>query len=101
MPKLYEYFGLYVLFYSSEHDPVHVHGIYQGAECRAELIVQNGEIVDIRFCDIRGRRPLDAPQFADFKKLVSVHARDILDKWVAFFVLHKPIASERITRRLS
>jgi len=26
MPKLYEYFGLVVLFYSNEHDPVHVHG---------------------------------------------------------------------------
>jgi hypothetical protein len=49
MPKLYEYFGLYVLFYSSEHDPVHVHGIYQGAECKAELIVQNGEITRIQF----------------------------------------------------
>jgi hypothetical protein len=101
MPKLYEYFGLYVLFYSSEHDPVHVHGIYQGAECKAELIVQNGEITDIRFCSIKGRRPLDAPQLADFKKLVSNHSQDILDKWVAFFVLHKPITAERITRRIS
>ncbi|MEI6647249.1 MAG: DUF4160 domain-containing protein [bacterium] len=100
MPKLYEYFGLYVLFYSSEHDPVHVHGIFQGAECRAELIVQNGAIIDIRFCDIKGRRPLDAPQMADFKKLVSVHAQDILEKWVAFFVMHKSVSAERITRRL-
>jgi|688.fasta_scaffold1649262_1 hypothetical protein len=101
MPKLYEYFGLHVFFYSCEHDPVHVHGVYQGAECRAELIVQNGEIVAIRFCDIKGRRPLDASHFSDFKKLVSAHAQDILDKWVAFFVLHKPVASERITRRLT
>ena len=63
--------------------------------------MQNGEITEIHFCDIKGRRPLDAPQLADFKKLVSVHARDILEKWVAFFVLHKPVSSERITRRLS
>jgi hypothetical protein len=25
MPKLYEYFGLIVLFYANEHEPVHVH----------------------------------------------------------------------------
>jgi len=40
MPKLYEYFGLVVLFYSNEHHPVHVHGLYQGAmpsrTCRRE-----------------------------------------------------------------
>lgn len=25
-PKLYEYFGLIILFYSQEHEPIHVHG---------------------------------------------------------------------------
>ena len=26
MPKLYEYFGLIVMFYANEHEPVHVLG---------------------------------------------------------------------------
>ncbi|NKB23803.1 MAG: DUF4160 domain-containing protein [Kiritimatiellae bacterium] len=26
MPKLYTYFGLLVMFYSNEHEPIHVHG---------------------------------------------------------------------------
>ncbi len=34
MPKLYEYFGLIVLFYANEHEPVHVHGKHQGKESR-------------------------------------------------------------------
>jgi hypothetical protein len=25
MPKLYEYFGLIFLFYSDDHDPMHLH----------------------------------------------------------------------------
>lgn len=25
MPKLYEYFGLVFLFYSDDHDPLHLH----------------------------------------------------------------------------
>jgi hypothetical protein len=44
MPKLYEYFGLLVLFYSNEHEPVHVHGKYQGYESKAEFIIENGII---------------------------------------------------------
>jgi hypothetical protein len=35
MPKLYEYFGLIIIFYANEHEPVHVHGKCQGRECRA------------------------------------------------------------------
>jgi hypothetical protein len=100
MPKLYEYFGLIVLFYANEHDPVHVHGVYQGAECRADLVIQNGNVVDVVFRDVRGRRPLDAVHLANFKTLVSTYADEIVRKWVDFFVLHKPISTERITRRL-
>ncbi|NQU40809.1 MAG: DUF4160 domain-containing protein [Lentisphaerae bacterium] len=100
MPKLYEYFGLVVLFYSNEHDPVHVHGLFQDTECRAELVVQNGQVVDIRFKNVRGRAPLDAVHLADFKALVSHYADEIVRKWMEFFVLHKPIEAKRITRRL-
>ena len=49
MPKLYEYFGLTVLFYSNEHEPVHVHGLFQGTESRAELVIENGKVVSIHF----------------------------------------------------
>ncbi len=34
MPKIYEYFGLVILFYSNEHEPVHVHCKYQEKESR-------------------------------------------------------------------
>ena len=100
MPKLYEYLGLVVLFYSNEHDPVHVHGLFQGAECRAELIVENGKVAGIRFGNVKGRRPLDAVHLADFKVLVAHFADDIVRKWIDFFVMHKPVAPERITRRI-
>ena len=49
MPKLFEYFGLIVMFYSNEHEPIHVHGKFQGCELRAEIIVVNGEITEIRY----------------------------------------------------
>ncbi len=100
MPKLYEYFGLIVLFYSNEHEPVHVHGKYQHTESKAEFIIDNGKIVEIRYSIVRGRRPLDDQQFRHFKTLVEHYAEDIVQKWINYFVLHQPVAAEKITRRL-
>ncbi len=54
MPKLFEYFGLIILFYSNEHEPIHVHGKYQSTESKAELIIENGHVVDIRFSSVQG-----------------------------------------------
>ena len=45
MPKLYEYFGLIFLFYSNEHDPIHIHGKYQDKESKIDYFVYNIEIV--------------------------------------------------------
>jgi hypothetical protein len=100
MPKLYEYFGLTVLFYSNEHTPVHVHGLFQGTAGKAELVIENGKVVSIRFSDVKGRRPLDETHGDAFKTLVEAYADDIVQKWVDYFVLHKSIRSEKITRRL-
>ena len=100
MPKLYEYFGLIIMFYANEHEPVHVHGKFQDRENRAEIIVVNGEIVDIRYTNVVGRLPLANTEMRNFEELVSARASDIVDKWIDFFVLHKPVKSERITRRL-
>ena len=48
MPKLYEYLGILVYFYSNEHEPVHVHGKRQGRESKAELVIENGKVTMYR-----------------------------------------------------
>ena len=58
MPKLYDYFGLVVMFYSNEHEPIHVHGKFQGRESRAEIILVNGSVSEIRYTSTQGRAPL-------------------------------------------
>jgi len=47
MPKLYEYLGIIIFFWSNEHEPIHVHGEYQGRESKAEIIVEDGKVVRI------------------------------------------------------
>jgi len=100
MPKLYEYFGLIVMFYANEHEPVHVHGKSQGRECRAEIIMLDGVVTEIRFRAVSGRPPLTGHEMHSFEEVVTARADDIVAKWIDFFVLNKPIKPERITRRL-
>jgi hypothetical protein len=100
MPKLYEYFGLIVMFYANEHEPVHVHGKCQGRESRAEIILINGEIQEIRYTRTEGRAPLEYNEMRFFQEIVSVKADEIIAKWIDFFVLHKTVTPERIDRRL-
>ena len=100
MPKLYEYFGIIVLFYSNEHEPVHVHGKCQGRESKAELVLENGTVVRIVYSSVRGRRPLKRTELGHFESLVEHHSKEIVQKWIDYFVLHKPIEPEKITRRI-
>ena len=98
MPKLYEYFGIIVLFYSNEHEPIHVHGKHQSRESKAELIIYKGKVIEIRFGSVKGKRPLNRTQFKHFQTLVKHYAEDIVQKWIDYFVLHKPVQPKKITK---
>lgn len=100
MPKLYEYFGLIILFYSNEHEPIHVHCKYQGKESKAEIIFEDGKFIEIRIIDVVGKYPLDKQNMKKFEKLVEAYRDDIVRKWIDFFVYNKEIISEKITKKL-
>jgi len=38
LPKIFEYLGIILFFWSNEHEPIHVHGEYQGHQSKAEII---------------------------------------------------------------
>ena len=48
MPKIYEYFGFIFLFYSNEHEPIHVHVNKDGHEAIYEIIMENGKLIHMR-----------------------------------------------------
>lgn len=100
MPKLYEYLGIIVLFYSNEHEPIHVHGKCQGRESKAELILEDGKVVEIIYSPVKGRRPLSNIELKNFQTLTGHYADEIVKKWIDYFVLHKPIESQKITQRI-
>ncbi|MGV3587142.1 MAG: DUF4160 domain-containing protein [Adhaeribacter sp.] len=100
MPKLYEYFGLIILFYSNEHEPIHVHGKYQGRESKAEIIFENGEFKEVRITTVKGKEPLDSKNERRLKKLVEHFREDIVQKWIDFFIYNKEVKSEIITKKI-
>ncbi len=100
MPKLFEYLGLIVYFYSEEHDPIHVHGEYQGRESKAEIIIKDGEIVEIRVVRVKGKPPLQGAKLNDFVTLVEHRAGEIVEMWIDYFVRHRKVKARKITRRI-
>ena len=100
MPKLYEYFGLVFLFYSKDHQPIHVHGKFQDTESKAEIVFENGKFKKIIVKDVQGKMPLDAQNMKKFKKVVEVYRDDIIRKWIDFFVYDIDFSPENITKKL-
>ena len=100
MPKIYEYLGILIFFYSNEHEPVHVHAKRGENEIRAEFIIVNGKIEEIILKQVKGRMPLSNSDIQKFKEFLEVFGDNIVQKWIQYFVLHKEIIFERITKRL-
>ena len=100
MPKLYEYFGLVVFFYTNEHEPIHVHGEFQNGWARAEIFLKDGKIIPIVFSNVKGRNPLPGNKMKDFRTLVNAKADDIVRRWVEYFVFKKQNKPEIITRKI-
>ncbi len=100
MPKLYTYLGIIIMFYSNEHEPIHVHGKYQGTESKAEIIIDDGEVKEICIKSVKGRNPLPTSNLRDFKAFVDAYADEIVKKWIDYFVLHKQVSCEDINRRV-
>ena len=100
MPKLYEYFGLVLLFYSKEHLPIHVHVEYNEYVSVAELSFEDGKLVKIEWRKKRAKNPLPAPQLKKAEELLQAKAVEIAEKWHDYFVLNKAIKPEKITQKL-
>ena len=100
MPAIYEYFGLLFLFFSNEHDPIHVHvriGEYENAY---ELIVNDGKLIALKKRKIKGKKQLPNNKSKQAEKLISKYSNEILQKWFNYFILNKEIDFEKINDKL-
>ena len=100
MPKIFEYLGVLIFFYSNEQQPIHVHGKYNGLESKAEFYIVDGEIIEIKIKLVKGRRPLTGSNLKDFEVFLEKYADKIVEKWVDYFIYHKNIEFEKINTRI-
>ena len=100
MPKIFEYLGILIFFYSNEHEPIHVHAKKGEYESKAEFYIVDGEISEISIKNITGAIPLKGKDLKDFEAFLERYADRIVEKWINYFIYHKDVEFERITKRL-
>jgi hypothetical protein len=71
VPKIFEYLGILIFFYSNEHEPIHVHGKSDRFESKAEFYIVDGKIVEIKIKPIKGSRPLTGGKYKGQMKIVK------------------------------
>ena len=100
MPKIYEYLGFIFFFFSNEHEPIHVHVIKSGRQTVFELILSDGNLIEIRRRKESGYEMLDEGEVIQAEKFIKAYYRNIIDKWMNFFVLKKRIRCTLVTKKV-
>lgn len=100
MPDIYKYFGFVFFFHSNEHDPIHVHVQYDHKETILEIILENGQVKEIRSRKKKGVPPLSSQDEKIAREFVEQYAPNIVDKWVNYFVKKKRVVCTTIKKRL-
>ncbi len=100
MPKIYEYLGIVLYFYSNEHEPIHVHARKGEYESKAEIMVVNGRVNQIVITKVKGRKPLRGKDLSNLKTFLQHYADAVIIKWVNYFVYQNRIDFEKITKKL-
>ena len=100
MPKIFEYFGFVFYFYSNEHEPIHVHVIHNQQETIFELYLENGVLVQIKQRSRAGYPMLSSKDTKTAELFIRKYAKNIIEKWVKFFVYKQQIRSTNIKSKL-
>lgn len=100
MPKIFEYLGILIFFYSNEHEPIHVHGKHNDSESKAEFYIVNGKVIEIKIKPVKGLKPLTGSKLNNFEVFLKEYSDRIIQKWIDYFVFHKNIEFEKIKSKI-
>jgi len=100
MPKLFEYLGLIIRFFSNEHEPIHIHAFYKEYQTKVEFIIENGIIIEINYKKVQSYEMIPNEKMKDLYTLIDVYKYDIVQLWIKFFILKEKISCRKITLKL-
>lgn len=98
MPKIYEYLGIIILFYSDEHEPIHVHAEYNGNIVKVSFFIRDGKIYRVTYIVVAGKFP--PSKLKELKKFISLYKDKIVWAWDRYFIWKSKVEFERITKKL-
>lgn len=96
MPTIYKYLGIFFYFWSEEHNPIHVHVEYQGAECKV-LLYPDGRIEVDNYVLSNN---MDPQTLRKVKRFAEKYKDKIKKKWTEYHLYGKKPKPETITRRV-
>ena len=100
MPKIFEYFGFIFYFYSNEHEPIHVLVIHGERESIFDLIMMDGDLLEVRVREKKGVEPLTEKEKRTAVEFIHKYYKNIIDKWVKFFVMKQAVRCSKIKNKL-
>lgn len=71
-----------------------------GHEAIFEIILENGELVEIHKRNSNKIPPLSEKDISTAEAFVKKYYKNIVDKWVNFFIYKKRIRSTKITKKI-
>lgn len=87
-------------FFSNEHEPIHVHVLHGDKESIFDLIMMDGNLADIHVREKKGADPLPEKDKRTAEEFIRKYHKNIIQKWVKFFVLKQSVRSTRINKKL-
>ena len=100
MPTIFRVFGYIFKFYSNEHEPIHVHVIHGARESIFDLIMMDGELAELHVREKHGAEPLAEKDKRTAEAFIRKYHKNIIDKWVKFFVMKQSVRSTNIKKKL-
>ena len=99
MPQIFRYLKFIFSFLSNEHLPLHVHVSDENDnQSIFDLIITDGILVDIKVRQKAGYKPMSEKNQGIVKAFIYAYYTQIVTKWFEYFVLHKSIKSETISK---
>lgn len=99
MPKIFQYLGYIIRFYTNDHLPIHVHIEYRGKEVKVEFSIKD-ELVILLFKKVRGKNPLTEAEAKEVAVFLKSYHKKIIQKWEQVFIYHQRVKCEVLLKKL-
>ena len=98
MPKIFEYLGIIIRFYSDEHEPIHIHATYNEHVVKVSFFLRDGKIYRVTYSGIAGKFPVS--KLNELKEFIAVYKDEIVKAWDSYFIWKTKVNFVRITKKI-